>query len=262
MVMAVIVPTACWGGTRTKQIKASPTALVIATPSAAPTRRIHDVAPVAQAPSVPTLFGAQEKHYRTLASRARPCRFAQIENEIHRRIYIGCSAGSIVEVDIRGDILASATVRMDGITSILPAGRNAIAVSGYSDGASLTSLLTFLRSQNLKQIGPKEIADSTFLGVIGDRAFIDDWCCFGRPDEYRPATIYSISMTDGSASKSVDLFPDRRANPANMQPLGQGEHNYLLGRHLYVVVGSVTYRYDILNLKTEPKRMLTPSASP
>ncbi len=122
--------------------------------------------------------------------------------------------------------------------------------------------LTFLRAKDLRQLGPKLISDNTFLGVIGDRAYIDDWCCFGRPDEYRPATIYSISMKNGSVSTSVDLAPDPKAHPANVQPLGQGEHNYLLGRYLYVVVGRITYRYDILNLKLRPKRMFTPPSSP
>ena len=262
MAIAAIVPAGCLGSARTKPMTASPAPLVVATPSAVPTWRIHGVAPVPKTSSVSNLVGAQEKHYRALASRARPCRFAQVESKIHGTTYIGCSAGSVVALDARGDIIASANVQMDGLTSIVPAGRNAIAVSGFNDGAFLRNGLTFLRAKTLRQIGPKLISDNTFLGVIGDHAYIDDWCCFGRPDEYRPATIYSISMKNGAVSTSVDLAPDPKAHPANMQPLGQGEHNYLLGRFLYVVVGRTTYRYDILNLKLRPKRMLTPPSSP
>lgn len=151
---------------------------------------------------------------------------------------------------------------MDGITSIVPAGSSAIAVSGFNDGASLSNGLTFLRVKDLRPVGPKLIEDSTFLGVIGDRAYIDDWCCFGRPDEYRPATIYSISLKNGSKSTPVDLAPDPQAHPPNMQPLGQGEHNYLKGQYFYVVVGPITYRYNMMDLARRPKRMFTPQGSP
>lgn len=147
---------------------------------------------------------------------------------------------------------------MEHVFSIFAAGRSDIAISGYNGGAFMSSALAILRADNLRPVGPKLIEDSTLLGVVGDRAYIDDWCCFGRPDEYRPATIYYISLKTGSESPSIDLAPDPQAHQPNSQPLGQGEHNYLIGRYLYVVVGSVTYRYNIMNLTRKPMRMHTP----
>ena len=159
-----------------------------------------------------------------------------------------------------GHVLRSASVQMYGINSVTPAGKNAFAVEGWIDGAALVSKLVILRRDTLKPISPDAISDATFLGVIGDRAYIDDWCCNGRPDEYRPATIYSISLRDGTQSNPIDLTPDPDQHPANVQPLGQGERNYMQGRYLYVPVDSVLYRYDILHLNLPPRR--TPLASP
>ena len=241
--------TACSRGVQANEIQATVTP-------------VHVIAPVDPAPMFLPLPESQAARYRALASRARPCRVAQIARRIRRTLFIGCDGGSIVAVGTRGEILASAKVPMDGLTSILPAGQREIAVSGFSDGAMMTKEVIILHAKTLKTLPPGLMSDSTFLGVIGNRAYIDDWCCFGRPDEYRPATIYSISLENGSASRSIDLAPDPQAHPTNSQPLGQGEHNYLIGRYFYVVVGRETYRYTILNLAHKPKRMLTPKASP
>jgi hypothetical protein len=151
---------------------------------------------------------------------------------------------------------------MDGINALEPAGNATIAVLGFNDGATLTSGLTFLSAQTLHPISSHAMSDSTFLGVIGDRAYIDDWCCNGRSDVYEPATIYSISLKDGSASEGVNLAPDPQAHPGELQPLGQGDRNYLIGKFFYVVVGPVTYRYDVRNLQKAPTRMATPAISP
>lgn len=105
------------------------------------------------------------------------------------------------------------------------------------------------------------MTDSTLLGVIGDRAYIDDWCCFGRPDVYQPATIYSISLKNGSESVHINLAPDPEAHPALQQPLGQGGHNYVIGKHFYVVVGPVTYRYNLFDLHRPPTRLTTAPVS-
>jgi hypothetical protein len=124
--------------------------------------------------------------------------------------------------------------------------------------------LSILDSTTLKPIVKHLMTDSTFLGVIGDRAYIDDWCCFGRPDAYAPATIYWISLKDGTESKHVDLAPDPQSHPANLAPLGQGEHNYMLGHDFYVVVAddnknSMTYRYDVFHMDRPPLRMRSAS---
>lgn len=215
---------------------------------------------VAPTPSLPppSIFAQPEaRHYKKLASRVIPCRDAQAENTIRGNLYIGCGEGNLVVFDPHGHPLASTTVPMYGIDSIVPAGPNAIAVSGVNDGAALRNELSILRAGNLKPIVRHFMSDSTFLGVIGDRAYIDDWCCNGRADVYRPATIYSVSLKDGTESEHIDLAPDPDAHPGRLQPLGQGEHNYLIGRFFYVVVGPVTYRYEIGYLQRPPKRMAT-----
>lgn len=144
---------------------------------------------------------------------------------------------------------------------IEPAGTNAVAITGWIDGATLRSVLSILRTPTLNPVVADDMQDSTYLGTIDDRAYIDDWCCNGRADEYLPATIYSVSLTDGSEGKHVDLAPDPQAHPAASQPLGQGEHNYMIGSYLYVVVGSVTYRYDVRDLNRGPTRLSTPPSS-
>jgi hypothetical protein len=155
-------------------------------------------------------------------------------------------------------VLAVRNVSMDGIITIAPAGASALVVTGFNGGAHLRSGLTILHKRTLRLITAGVLSDSTFLGVIGDRAYIDDWCCNGRADVYQPATIYSISLKDGFESKHVDLTPDPESHPGDVQPFGQGEHNYLIGNYFYVVVGPVTYRYDIRNLQKPPLRMATP----
>ena len=124
-----------------------------------------------------------------------------------------------------------------------------------------------LKAGLCKQVQAKEtIAGTLYIGcrqggvtaadgVVRGRAYIDDWCCFGRCDVYRPATTYSISLQNGTKSERIDLRPHPQAHPGNQQPLGQGEYNYLVGHYLYVVVGFVTYRYDILDLRKPPRRL-------
>lgn len=218
---------------------------------------------VAPAPTVPpqSLLGRPEaKYYKALASRVRACQYAQAKNTIDGKLYIGCSEGNIVALDARGNVIASGNVPMYGINAIVPAGESAIAVFGVNDGAALRDELSLLRATTLKPIVQHFMTDSTFLGVIGDRAYIDDWCCNGRADVYQPATIYWISLRDGTESQHIDLAPDPQGHPGNLQPVGQGEHNYLIGNYFYVVVGPVTYRYDVRNLQKPPNRMATPGA--
>jgi hypothetical protein len=143
---------------------------------------------------------------------------------------------------------------MNGINSIVQVGNDAIAISGWVDGAALRAEVTILRSTTTRPI-MKAVQDSTFLGVRGDRAYIDDWCCNGRGDRYRPATIYWVSLRDGTEGPHVDLAPDPELHPASEQPLGQGAHNYIVGDYFYVVVPPVTYRYDLRDLKKAPLRM-------
>jgi hypothetical protein len=211
------------------------------------------------APVPPTIpprpTAAIAAHLSTLASRCGPCKTVQSQATIGGTLYIGCDPGRIVALSGNGKLLATNDLGMSFITAILPAGNNVIVVSGVNDGAALVNTLSFLRARTLRQVTLERLADTTYLGTIGDRAYLDDWCCFGRPNAYQPATIYSISLKDGTASARVDLTPDPQSHPADQQPLGQGEHNYLIGHDFYVVVGPVTYRYDVRRLNAEPTRM-------
>ena len=184
---------------------------------------------------------------------------AEIVNGI---LYIGCPETIAILDRIDGRVVGKKGIGIYGFNAIVPAGDNAVVVEGWNDGAALRSDMAILNKNTLKPIVERQMSDSTFLGVIGDRVYIDDWCCFGRPDRYRPATIYSISLKDGSTTQPFDLYPEPDLHPARMQPLGQGERNYLEGDYFYVVTPNFTYRYDVRSLKSPPVRTVTPSNSP
>ena len=179
------------------------------------------------------------------------------------QFFTACAPGSlsILGADT-GRVFRSARVPMYGINTVVLAGKSWLAVQGWDDGATIVRRLVILRRDTLKPVTQGTITDGTFLGVIGDRAYIDDWCCNGRADEYRPATIYSISLRNGTQSEPIDLRPDPDRHPGNLQPLGQGERNYMQGHYLYVPVGDVLYRYDIVELQRPPERLQLAGSSP
>lgn len=176
-------------------------------------------------------------------------------------LYAGCGDGTVLRLTRGLDIIRSRKFGQSN-TYLRPAGDAAISVFWTDDGASLVDRLLFVTAVTLKPIMDEPASDSLFLGTIGNRAYIENFCCFGRPDVYEPATIYSISLKDGSASESVDLAPDPQAHPPAAQPLGQGEWNYLIGKYFYVVVQNITYRYDVTNLSLPPVRMKTNERRP
>lgn len=179
---------------------------------------------------------------------------------VRETLYAGCPGAVAILNRTDGRALRKQSVGMEGIGKIVAAGERAIAVEGWTDGAALRNELAILDRHTLEPI-TGQMTDSTFLGVIRDRAYIDDWCCLGRDNEYRPATIYSISLKNGAATRPVDLYPQPKLHPARMQPLGQGEKNYLRGDYFYVVTPNYTYRYDIRNLRAPPRRTITPGGS-
>lgn len=240
----LLVVAACNGHARAPISKITPVP-TLATVGLAPSP-VDTPAPLDGSPNV--------EHDKRLALKAGLCERVQAEETIAGTLYIGCREGGVTAVDVSRRVRAHAETKMLGIESILPAGNNAIAVSGYTSDPTF-ALVELLRADTLKPILRDALPDSTFLGVVRGRAYIDDWCCFGRTGVYRPATIYSISLQTGTKSERIDLRPDPQAHPGNQQPLGQGEHNYLVGHYLYVVVGFVTYRYDILDLRKPPRRL-------
>ena len=190
------------------------------------------------------------------------CSAVSVARVIAGVLYVGCPDMVAALDRSTGRVRRTQPVGIYGFNDIAAAGENAIVAEGWNDGAALSNNMAILDRKTLRPISRKGMTDSTFLGVIGERAYIDDWCCFGRPDEYRPATIYSISLKDGSATKPVDLAPDPNLHPPRMQPLGQGEHNYLDRHDFYVVTPNYTYRYDVRNLHEPPVRTVTPGNSP
>lgn len=177
---------------------------------------------------------------------------------LNGKLAVGCALGTVTILDAsNGHTLHTMSVLMQGINTIVPSGARAVAVEGWADGAALRNELAFVDVRTGNQIGAM-MTDSSFLGVLDGRALIDDWCCFGRPDVYRPATIYWMSLADGSHSTPVELAPDPQGHPGRMQPLGQGASNYLIGTFLYVPVGTVTYRYNVRDLTRPPVRLTTP----
>ncbi len=239
----------------------------VASPSPIPTAGL----PVAPSPVVPEA----DQGLLALAKKARVCgpgAFVSTAAEVNGQLYIGCRnvatahgvGGAVLVVDSDMRTLHSLPTWMYSVESVTAAGAHAIAVSGYTDGAAMENQLLIIDSAHLKPIVKHALSDSTLLGVIGDRAYIDDWCCFGRADRYAPATIYSVSMNNGDESKHINLSPDPHAHPANLAPLGQGEHNYMQGHYFFVVVtddnkNSITYRYNVFRLDAPPVRMRTSS---
>ncbi|MDB5070627.1 MAG: hypothetical protein JWM87_1738 [Candidatus Eremiobacteraeota bacterium] len=94
------------------------------------------------------------------------------------------------------------------------------------------------------------------LGAIGNIAVLDDMCCNGRADVYRPATIVRANLATGALSPEVDLAPEPSRYPADQRPVGQGSAAILDGGELYLVVGRSLYRYgDPLALSAQPHRI-------
>lgn len=212
-------------------------------------------------------LGREEvKRYESIRGVVRGGERPQLQNVINGKVYVTCSEGPpewttrIAAFTRGGQILATAHLPMYEVTRMEAAGTSAVAVTGYNDGAAMRNELSILEATTLRPIVRHRMTDSTFLGVINDRAYIDDYCCFGRGEKYAPATIYSISLKDGSESRPVDLAPDPELH-SGYPPVGQGAWNYLIGKYFYVVVSPITYRYDVLDLQKPPKRMATPATA-
>ncbi len=189
------------------------------------------------------------------------CSAASMAKIINGILYVACP-GTIAILDrADGRVARKRSVGIYGFNAIVPASDRAIVLEGWNDGAALSNDIAILDRNTLQAITTLQMSDSTFLGVIGDRAYVDDWCCFGRADQYRPATIYSISLKDDSTTQPVDLYPEPDLHPARMQPLGQGERNYMEGDYFYVVTPNYTYRYDVRDLNSPPERTVTPRNS-
>jgi hypothetical protein len=257
---------------------------VAASPSPAPAMQARQTPQAQQTPADPLLARWTQHHWNLIGETAETyffgrdpngivavsrtsgtvawqnttvCTAAGIAKLVNGILYVGCPETIAILDRANGRVAHKRRIGIYGFNAIVPAGDGAVVVEGWNDGAALSNDMAILDKNTLKPIADGQMTDSTFLGVVGDRAYVDDWCCFGRPDRYRPATIYSISLKDGSASEPIDLVPEPDLHPARMQPLGQGESNYLKGTSFYVVTPNFTYRYDVRNLKRLPERTVT-----
>lgn len=173
-------------------------------------------------------------------------------------LIVGCIGGSLVRIAAAsGQIRARSGTAfiVDQIADIVPLGSCAYAVSGWSSGAALRQHATILDCKRLSVIVP-ERDETQILGSVGNIAVLDDTCCNGRPDVYRPATIVRANLATGALSPEVDLTPEPSRYPADRRPIGQGAAAILDGGELYLIVDRSLYRYgDPRTLSATPQRI-------
>ncbi len=172
-------------------------------------------------------------------------------------LIVGCSGGQVVRIDARsGHVLAvGGAFDVHQISSIVHIGSCALAIEGWEDGAALRNETEIVGCKRLQPI-LSEQTDTTILGSIENVAIVDDWCCFGRPDVYRPATIYRVDLTTGATTPEVDLAPEPNRYPPHMRPLGQGSEAILEGGALYLRVDHALYAYgNPFALASSPQRI-------
>lgn len=173
-------------------------------------------------------------------------------------LVVGCRGGRLVRIAAAsGRILArsdSAFVA-EAIADIAPLGACAYGVSGWSSGAALRGHAAIVDCKRLTVVVPEQ-DDMVIVGTIGNIAVLDERCCFGRPDVYRPATIVRANLTTGALSPEVDLTPEPNRYPADHRPIGQGSAALLEGTELYLLVDRSLYRYgDPRALSASPQRI-------
>ena len=173
-------------------------------------------------------------------------------------LVVGCRGGRLVRMDaVSGRTLAhsdSAFVA-ESISDITPLGACAYGISGWSSGAALRGHAAIVDCKRLSVIVPEQ-DEMVIVGAIGNIAVLDERCCFGRPDVYRPATIVRANLTTGALSPEVDLTPEPNRYPPDHRPLGQGSAVLLEGSELYLVVDRSLYRYgDPRALSASPQRV-------
>jgi hypothetical protein len=170
-------------------------------------------------------------------------------------LIVGCNGGRLVRISAAsGRIRArsgSAFVA-ERIWDIQPLGSCAYGINGSSSGATIRQHAAILDCKRLSVIVPEQDA-MQILGSIGNIAVLDERCCNGRPDVYRPATIVRANLTTGALSPEVDLTPEPNRYPSDQRP---GSAAMLDGSELYLAVDRSLYRYgDPRALSAVPQRI-------
>jgi hypothetical protein len=175
-------------------------------------------------------------------------------------VFVGCAGGRLVRLDARtGETRVTLdALGYDGFNAITPLPHGTLAVAGWSSGAALRAYIALLRAADLHElVTPRE--ETLLVGVVGDTAVLDDLCCFGRADVYRPATIVTVDLRDGKASEPLDLRPDPDRFPASRLGVGQGWNAAaIVGTHLLLGIVPMLYDYgDARAPAAAPQRLLS-----
>ena len=170
------------------------------------------------------------------------------------RLYAGCGERlSRIDAQTGRILLAVVPLAVNNYYPLQQAGPNVLAISGWGDGAALHELLVVVRERDFSALGqPRQ--DAIFLGVRGNEALLDDRCCWGRPDEYRPATIVKVSLAGGKADDPIDLRPDPQKFTAP-RPVGQGSGTALVNGRIFLHIAPMLYEYDPCCLTGAPKTL-------
>jgi hypothetical protein len=172
-------------------------------------------------------------------------------------LIVGCQEGRIARIDIAtGRVLAS-TDSFSGKTigRIVTLGSGAYGIEGWTSGAALRSWILIIDKVSLEPLMPVQ-TEANILGAVGETAVIEDFCCNGRPDVYRPATIFTVDLNSGYRSTEVDLRPEPDRYPADKRPIGQGSRSLLAHGRLYLAVDQSLYYFgDPRSLLNAPKRI-------
>lgn len=180
-------------------------------------------------------------------------------------VFVGCGGGAFFRLDARtGTTRATLdALGFDGFTAITRLPRGALAVVGWSSGATTRAQLAVLRAADLHEVVPPR-EETLLVGSVGDTAILDDLCCQGRTDTYRPATIVSVDLRDGTTSEALDLRPDPDRFPPKGQGPGQGWNGAAIaGTHLFLGIPPMLYDYgDARAPAHEPDRLLTNLVAP
>ncbi len=173
-------------------------------------------------------------------------------------LVVGCRGGRLTRIAAAsGRILArsDSAFLAESIADIVPLGACAYGISGWSSGAALRGHAAIVDCKRLSVIVPEQ-DEMVIVGAIGNIAVLDERCCFGRADVYRPATIVRANLTTGGLSPEVDLTPEPDRYPADHRPVGQGSAAMLAGNELYLIVERSIYRYgDARSLSAPPQRI-------
>lgn len=172
-------------------------------------------------------------------------------------VYVECAPDVLIRLDAStGTLRARSSVFKDGarVSSIAELSNGAIAVTGWADGATLTQQLSLVRRSDLRHIIPQR-SDTEALGAVGATAVLNDYCCFGRPDEYRPATILLVNLLDSTIADPIDLRPDPDYF-TSPRPVGQDANAAVIGSSLYLSVAPMLYDYgDARHPALKPLRL-------